>query len=218
MKRFGQMVLAVVVAAGGMGTASAQSQRSIGLQGAAGVTFGNKTDASFGGEFDFKLNDEWELFLEGGQMRNVAPGQLEDDAQIIATAIDGSAATAERANYYNVGVKYLMVPFGGGFSPYVGLGFGAARVQKDVTFSVGGRELTELQLLTEHGVQLGADLSGATIKPMFLATLGMSRSVGSKAFVDLSYRYGLIFAKSGVIEDDKSLNTNRVQVGFGVRF
>lgn len=218
MKRFGQLILVFgVVAAGFTGTAWAQADRAIGVQGTVGATFGNKADASFGGEFDYKLNTEWELFLEAGQMRNVASSQMDDDAQVIATGIGGTADVAEHANYYNVGIKYLMVPFGGGYTPYVGVGGGAARVTKDVTFAENGQELSELQLLSDYGVQLGADLAGVTVKPMVTVAVGLSRGFG-RGFMDVSYRYGLIFSKSGAIEDDKGLNTQRVQVGIGVRF
>lgn len=218
MKRFGQVVLFFgVMAAGVTGTAWAQADRAVGVQGTVGATFGNKTGASFGGEFDYKLNTEWELFVEGGQMRNVASSQMDEDAQVIATGIGGTADVAEHANYYNVGIKYLMVPFGGGYTPYVGIGGGAARVNKDVAFTVNGQELSELQLLTDHGVQLGADLAGITVKPMMTVVVGLSRPFG-RAFMDVSYRYGFIFSKSGSIEDDKGLNTQRVQLGIGVRF
>lgn len=218
MKRFGQVVLLFgVMAAGFTGTAWAQADRAIGVQGTVGATFGNKTGASFGGEFDYKLSTEWELFVEGGQMRNVASSQMDEDAQVIATGIGGTADVAEHANYYNVGIKYLMVPFGGGYTPYVGIGGGAARVNKDVSFTVNGQELSELQLLSDHGVQLGADLAGITVKPMMTVAVGVSRGFG-RAFMDVSYRYGFIFSKSGSIEDDKGLNTQRVQLGIGVRF
>jgi hypothetical protein len=36
--------------------------------------------------------------------------------------------------------------------------------------------------------------------------------------MDISYRYGLIFSNSDTIEDDKGLNTQRLQLGIGVRF
>jgi opacity protein-like surface antigen len=150
-------------------------------------------------------------------MRNVAPGQLGDDADIIAGAIGGSAEAAERANYYTAGVKYLFPPSGGGYEPYIGLGFGAARVTKDVTFSVNGAELSELDLLSQYGVQLGADLAGSTVKPMMVVAAGVSRAMG-RALFDVSYRYGLIFSKTGSIEEDKALNTSRIQVGVGFRF
>jgi opacity protein-like surface antigen len=219
MKRFGQLVLVLcVMAASFTGTAWAQAERAMAVQGTVGATFGNNTGASFGGEFDYKINTEWELFLEAGQMRNVASGQMDDDAQLIATSIGASAEAAERANYYTVGAKYLLVPFGGGYVPYVGVGFGAARVKKETVFSINGQELSELELLIEHGVQLGADLAGATVKPLFTAAFGVTRDFAGRAFMDISYRYGLIFSDSDTIEDDKGLNTQRLQLGIGVRF
>ncbi len=221
MKRFGQLVMAFSVAAAALtGTASAQSTApdTVSVQFTVGATFGNKSAASFGGEVDYKLGTEWEAFFEAGQMRNVAPGSIDDRAQVIANFIGGSAAVAEKATYFDAGVKYLLVPFGGGYQPYVGLGVGAANVKKDVVFSAGGGELSEDQLLSQFGVQLGADLAGSTTKPLLLVAAGVSRNFAGRAFLDLSYRYGFIFAKAGTIEDDKGLNTQRLQLGIGVRF
>lgn len=219
MKRFGQIVMALsVVAAGLTGTAWAQSNEKMAAQVTVGGTFGSSSGGSVGGEFDYKLGIEWEAFVEVGRMSNVASGQLIDDADFVAARIGGSADAAERATYVDVGVKYLLVPFGGGYQPYVGLGVGAAQVKKDVVFTVNGAEKSEAQLLSDYGVALGNDLAGTTTKPLVLITAGVSRNFATRAFLDVSYRYGLIFAKSGVIEDDKSLNTQRIQLGVGIRF
>ena len=218
MKRLAQLILIVTVAAAATDTAFAQQQRPMAVQGVVGATFGNKTSATFGGEFDYKVGTEWEVFVELGQMRNVAPSQMDGDANAVAGAIGGSAKAAERATFYAGGVKYLFPPTGGGIEPYIGVGFGAASVKKDVTFSVDGAELSEADLLAQYGVQLGADLAGSTTKPLFLVAFGVTRPFAGRLFLDASYRYGLIFAKSGSIEDDKGLHTQRLQLGVGVRF
>ncbi len=87
-----------------------------------------------------------------------------------------------------------------------------------MTFDVNGQKLSELQLLSDYGVQLGADLAGSTVKPMITIAVGVSRGFAGRAFMDLSYRYGLIFSSADTIEDDKGLSTQRVQLGVGVRF
>jgi opacity protein-like surface antigen len=219
MKRLGQLVIIAIAAAAALPEpASAQAPQKMAAQFTAGVTFGNQSSGSIGGEFDYKIGTEWEVFFEAGQMRNVAPGFIDDRAQIIASAIGASASVAQRATFYDAGVKYLFVPFGGGYQPYAGLGFGAAHVSNDVVFSVGGADLSEDQLLNQYGVQLGNDLAGGSTKPLFLVALGVSRDFARRYFLDLSYRYGLIFAKTDKIEDDEKTNTQRLQLGFGVRF
>jgi opacity protein-like surface antigen len=223
MKRLGRWVVGVGAAAACvMGTASAQtSTPDSGKLSAAvtvGATLGNKSSSSFGGEVDYKLGTEWEAFFEFGRMGNVATGATDDRANVIANAIGASASVATKATYFDAGVKYLFVPFHGGYQPYATLGLGAARVSQDVVFSVGGTELSETQLLDQYGVLLGSDLAGSTTKPIFLIGAGVSRNFHRRYYVDLSYRYGRIFAKSGTIEDDKGTNTQRIQVGVGFRF
>jgi opacity protein-like surface antigen len=221
MKRFGQLVLAIGVAAAALtGSASAQTSepRIYAGQFTIGPTFGNKSDLSIGGEFDYKLGTEWEAFAEIGHMFNVATSNMDDRAQSIANFIGGSPSVGESATYYDVGVKYLFVPLGSGYQPYAGVGLGAAHVTKETVFSVGGTELTEQQLLELYGVQLGSDLAGSSTKFMMVIALGVSRNFMEKYFLDVSYRYGPIFAKSGTIEDDKTIHSQRLQLGLGVRF
>ena len=222
MKGFGRLVMAFgMLVAGLTGSAWAQSSSADGplaVQFTVGPTFGNASDISLGGELDYKLGAEWEVFFEAGRMRNVATSQMEDDAQVIVNALGGSAAIGQSATYFDAGVKYLFVPFGGGYTPYLGIGFGAAQLKKDVTFTINGSELTEGQLLSQYGVQLGNDLAGSSTRPMAMIALGLSRNFASRAFLDVSYRYGVIFAKTSLIEGDKATNTQRLQFGVGVRF
>jgi opacity protein-like surface antigen len=222
MKRLGRWVVgfgAAVVCV--TGTALAQSTSSPGtmaVEFTVGATLGNKSSSSFGGEFNYKLGTEWEAFVEIGRMRNVASGETDDRAESVARAIGASVSVASKATYFDAGVKYLFVPFLGGYQPYATLGFGAARVTQDVVFSVNNTALSETQLLDQYGVLLGSDLAGTTTKPLFLIGAGVSRNFMGQLFFDVSYRYGRIFAKTGTIEDDKGLNTQRVQVGVGIRF
>jgi opacity protein-like surface antigen len=222
MKRFVQSALALTLATMSVTSPawaqSASEPDTVAVQFTLGATFGNASNASLGGELDFKLGTEWQAFLEAGQMRNVAPGLIEDRAALIAGIIGGSVDAAARATYVDAGIKYLFVPFGGGYTPYVGLGFGVARVKADVAFSVNGAELGEDVLLSRYGVQLGNDLAGTTTKPLVMLGFGISRHFAHRYLLDLSYRFGRIFSKSDDIEDDESINSNRVQVGIGVRF
>lgn len=222
MKRFGRLVLAFgAVMAGLTGSASAQSggaDSPFAVQFTLGPTFGHTSDLSFGGEFDYKFATEWELFVEGGRMRNVATGAMEDAAQVVVNALGGSASITQKANYFNAGIKYLLVPIGGGYQPYVGLGAGVAQLRKDVAFTIGGSELSEAELLDRYGVLLGGDLAGTSNRPMFTVLAGVSRNFSGSAFLDLSYRYGAIFADKELNDDDTVTNTQRLQVGIGIRF
>lgn len=221
MKRFGRLVMAFgAMVIGLAGSASAQSgagDAPFSVQFTVGPTFGHTSDLSLGGELDYKLGTEWEAFIEAGRMRNVATAAMEDAAQIVVNALGGSAAITQKANYFNAGIKYLLVPFGS-YQPYLGLGGGVAQLRKDVAFTIAGTELSEDQLLSQYGVQLGADLAGTSNRPMFTVIGGVSRTFGGRAFFDLSYRYGAIFAKKDLIEDDTVTNTQRLQVGIGIRF
>ena len=218
--RFGRLAVAVgVVWVSLTGAGWAQSNdHPFSAQGTFGVTFGNASDRTFSGEIGFRLKREWELFFEAGQMHNVVGSLTEDRAQVVAGAIGGTTDPVETANFYDGGIKYLLVPFGGGYTPYIGIAGGVASVTKNVTFSVNGTELTEQQLQDLYGVQLGNDLADTTTKGLFVVAVGVSRNFASRAFLDFSYRYGLIFAKPDVIDDDEALHTNRLQLGVGIRF
>jgi opacity protein-like surface antigen len=221
MNRFGRWIVGLGAAVACVtGTAAAQTASDPGAITAAftlGPTFGNKSSASFGGEVDYKLATEWEAFVEFGRMNNVASGLTDDRAELIANSIGASPSVASKATYFDVGAKYLLVPFGGGYQPYAAIGFGFARVSQDVVFSVNDSELSETQLSEQYGVQLGHDLAGSTTRPLFLIGAGVTRNFYDRYYLDLSYRYGRIFS-SGAIEDDKGINTNRLQLGIGVRF
>ena len=87
----------------------------------------------------------------------------------------------------------------------------------EVTFAVNGNDVTDQ--LPALGVQLGADLSESHNTFLFVLAFGTHANFGSRYFADLTYRYG---RTAGVSEDNevlvKGLNTQRVQVGAGIRF
>lgn len=47
---------------------------------------------------------------------------------------------------------------------------------------------------------------------------GATVTFATRWFVDLSYRFGRILPKTSVIDLDAAINTQRAQVGVGVRF
>jgi opacity protein-like surface antigen len=181
----------------------------------AAATLGHKSDSSIGGELGYGWTDERQLFLEIGRMGNVATSALDDRAQIIGRAIGASVSTAQKATYFDVGLKYRLAPRGM-WRPYGLLGLGAARVTTDTHFAINGNDVTNQ--LNQFGVQQGSDLFGSVTK--FFLTVGVGANVpfGKRYLADLSYRYGRIFPRSGAIENDTGVNTQRVQAGIGIRF
>ena len=112
----------------------------------------------------------------------------------------------------------MLKPLAAIYQPYVGFGVGVAKVEKNTTFTVGGATLTESQLLSQYGVQLGADLAGSTTKTNIEVLAGITRAIGERIGVDLSYRYNRLLPKTDVIADDQGINTQRIQIGVFVRF
>jgi opacity protein-like surface antigen len=98
--------------------------------------------------------------------------------------------------------------------PYVLLGAGSASVTTDATFAVSGNVVDP----SAFGVQLGGDLSGSTRKGMVIFGLGLNVPFLQRYYADVGYRYGQIFAKTGDVETDESLKTQRIAFGVGVKF
>ncbi len=220
-QRFVQVAAAACVAVlGYAGQAAAQPQgdRPIVVQVNAGASFGGSSGGTYGIEGDYVLTPKITIFAEVGQITNVAPAFIKDRADFIAGVIGAAADPKDKATYFDAGIKYQLPRLMTQYEPYVGLGLGVAHVSKETTFSVNGADLSEDQLLSDYGVQLGADLAGSTTKTTLALLLGVTRSIGERYGVDLSYRYNRIYPKSDVIEEDEGINANRLQVGFFVRF
>lgn len=225
MKRFAMVLM--VAFAGGVGSLSAQTPGAATTSPqrypwyaelAAAATLGHTGSSSVGVEAGYSFTDEWQLFVESGRMGNVASADLDLRAQTIANFIRGSASTAQRAVYFDVGLKYRTWPVGK-THPYVLMGVGTAGVKTSASFFVNGTDVTAQ--LPELGVLLGTDLSGSLTKPFLTIGGGFTMPLTSRYpryLVDVSYRYGRIFPKSSEIENDLGINTQRAQVGIGIRF
>ena len=109
------------------------------LEFAVGPTFGHKSDVSLGVEGGIPLNESFDVFAEGGRMRNVATSDLDAAANIVAQFIGGTGVAKQSVGYFDVGIRYL-IPTTGQFEPYVALGIGAAKVSRSATFAVGGTD------------------------------------------------------------------------------
>ena len=98
----------------------------------------------------------------------------------------------------------------GRIEPYLAGGVGAARVKRDVSFTVAGNDVTST--IGQLGVTLGTDLSGSETKPMLTLGGGIAWLAWQHLLVDFQYRYGRVFTSG------QSMNVSRAGLGLGVRF
>ena len=156
-----------------------------------------------------------EIFVEGGRMRDVAAPEIGIAAQKIADFLSrtqGGAVTyhvKRPVSFGAAGVKFL-IPAQSKLQPYVMAGGGIASVKQDVTFAIGGTDVTGN--MSQYGVVLGSDLSGDFTKAMVTFGGGIVWPMWQQLVVDFQYRYGRIFA------EDQGISVNRAGVGVGVRF
>ena len=212
------MVVAVTMALALGGVAQAQTtttEDSKGyVEGVAQSAFGNVTSQSFGAEAGVSLGHGLYVFVDAGYVRDTAPSVLGVNAQIIAGFLSQSATSVTFQVYQPVafgiaGLKYV-VPVTGRIEPYVLGGVGAARIRKDVTFTVAGADVTST--LAQYGVVLGSDLAGTETKVMFSVGGGVMWPAWRRVVADFQYRFGRV-STSG-----PALNISRAGIGIGVRF
>jgi opacity protein-like surface antigen len=181
----------------------------------AAATFGHKSSGSIGGEAGWRIRDDLDVFAELGRMKNVGTQALDDRAALIANAVGATFSAAYKVTYVDFGVRYRWPPTTRqNLTPYAMVGFGVARVTSDTVLSVNGVATPP----ESFGFSFGNDLSGTVSKGLFTLGFGVTRPFGSRYLLDGSYRYGRVFARSGEIEGDTGINTNRLQIGVGVRF
>jgi opacity protein-like surface antigen len=179
-----------------------------------GPTFGHTPSGSAGGEAGYYFEDyRVGVFAEAGRMINSATSQIDAKAQVIAGAINATFKAKQPATYFDVGIMRRFPPRHH-ITPYALFGLGAATVSNDVSFLVGGANVTGQ--LPQLGVQLGGDLSGSYTKLFVTVGGGGHMTLKNRWFADLSYRYGVI-GKNAVFEYN-SISTNRLQFGVGMKF
>ena len=177
--------------------------------------FGNVTSQSYGGEVGVTVAPNVQLFAEAGMVRDVATASIGAAAQTIAGALSQTQPNVafrvkQPVTFGVAGVKFV-VPTAGTIRPYVLAGGGVASVKQDVTFTVGGSDVTS-NLATQFGVQLGSDLSGSFTKPMIVAGAGAMWPAWQRLVVDFQFRFGRILAEEG------GINVSRAGIGLGLRF
>ena len=220
MKRFAWVAVVCLATILGLGASAAQAQvlpppsdSKMYAEVNFGPTLGHKSDKFFGAEGGMRLTGDLDVFVEVGHMGNVATTDLDDRAAIIANFLGGTATTAFRVNHGDVGVRYnfTVSPM---VHPYVLGALGLANVKTEVEFNVGGTTIDP----ATRGVQLGGDLSGTHNKALIVFGFGVRVPFKTQFFADLGYRYGQILAKTDNFETDKSIPTQRVLLGVGIRF
>jgi opacity protein-like surface antigen len=218
MTRLVRLALLLVTASiwlGGIARAQAESTLWS-VQGDLAATLGHSSSTSFGGELDRQFTDALDAFVEIGHMSDITTQPVQDRATLIASALGGTANPIVSALYYDLGVRYKVMP-GSSWHPYITLGFGAARVDTSTAFTIAGGGVSAADLFNIYKVSLGLDLDGFVTKFLIMAGAGIQHPLGDRFFVDGSYRYGHISA-SGKISDDRAVSTQRVQAGFGIKF
>jgi opacity protein-like surface antigen len=200
------------------GVAHAQSAPGKGyVEGVAQSAFGNVTSQSYGAEGGFAVTPGLWIFVEGGKIRDIATAAIDTAAQQIAGSLAEMQPAAvayhvkEPVTFGAVGLKYEMLA-GGKAHPYLMVGGGVARMKQDVTFSVGGTDVTGNLQQSPYFVTLGTDLSGTLTKPMLSLGAGVAWPAWKRLLLDFQYRYGRIFA------DDQGISVSRAGLGVGVRF
>jgi opacity protein-like surface antigen len=210
-------VLVGVLLSSGMARAQSGANDSRGyVEAVAQSAFGNVTSQSFGGEIGVTVAGGWQVFVEAGQVRDTSPSDLGASAQAIAGFLARTQANVgyrvkEPVTFGIAGVRYVF-PGAGRVEPYVLAGGGIAQVKRDVTFTVGGADVTSSLQQAPYYVTLGSDLSGSETKPMVGAGVGIVWPAWRRLAIDFQYRFGRVFAS------DQGLNVNRAGVGIGVRF
>lgn len=222
MTRFGQVTMGLAVAIiWSAGAAQAQTTSDKwSVQVDAAATMGHSSSSSVGGEVDYRWKSNWDLAIELGHMSNITTQAVQDRGTAIATAIGAianapaAATVVQSAIYYDLAARYHLMP-DGTWNPYVAVGFGGARVNTQTTFTVSGAQVPNFEGI--FGVQLGNDLDGYVSKAFLMAGFGVTRPVKKKYLLDASYRFGRVFP-SGSVGGDTGVNTQRIQIGLGVRF
>lgn len=178
-----------------------------------GATFGHKSSGSVGAEIGGQLTGPVAVFFEGGRMMNVGTSDLDARATTIANAVGATASASYKANYFAIGVR-VAPDYALPVRPYILVGGGVAQVRAETALAVNGTTVPPESV----GVQFGSDLNGTERKGYFTIGGGVLYPFMTRFFADISYRYGRITADTGAIENDKGINTQRAQIGVGVKF
>src|SRR5262245_5663918 len=179
---------------------------------------GNVTSQSFGVEVGVAVQPRLMVVVEAGRTNDVSPAALGSAPQRIAGSLSQTLANVEctvkePATFVAAGLRYSLLPPGDSrVRPYVMGGYGIARLEKKVRFSVGGTDVTDTLSQPPYYVTLGTDLMGTSSSGMFVAGGGVTVPVVSRMMFDFQFRLDHILA------EDESITVVRIGVGLGIRF
>ena len=178
-----------------------------------GPTLGHKSSGFYGVEAGLKLNADLDVIIDISHMNNVGTTDLDNNAQVIANYLGGTQSSAFVTTHGAVGIRYHMeaTPM---IHPYALAAVGIASVRTEVVFTVNSAVVDP----ATKNVQLGGDLSGTANKTILVFGFGVNVPFMERYFADLGYRYGQILANTSNVENDKSIPTQRIMLGVGVRF
>lgn len=184
-------------------------------EGIAESAFGNVTSQSFGAEVGLNRGPRLRIIVEVGRVGDSAAASLGARAQLVASALTSAQSAAvtysvRQPVFFGLGGVRYMIPYDESFEPYVLGAVGFARVKRDVSWTVGGTDVTTT--IATYGVALGSDLAGTSTNLMWSGGAGVLWNVRTTVFFDLQYRYGR------VSDEGQGININRVGAGIGVRF
>jgi hypothetical protein len=184
------------------------------VAGTLGVNVAGKGSVLAGAEVGGRVANKMDLFAELGWVADLPTATRDGSAGTIAGAISaqtGQTVTFDATTptmYFGVGARYFLSPRYGVHPFFEGVG-GFARVKQDVSFIVGGTDVTSN--ISDFGVTLGEDLAGTTT----VGTVGIgagARLARESWHLDVGYRYTRLFT------DSKGTNSNRVSATVAYRF
>ena len=158
------------------------------------------------------------VFVEAGRTNDVSPQALGAGAQRIAGSLSQTLSNVEftvkePATFVAAGIRYSLLPPGTSrVRPYVMGGYGIARLQKNVRFTVGGTDVTDTLQQPPYYVTLGTDLTGTSSSGMLVAGGGVTVPAVTHLIFDFQVRVGHILA------EDEAITVFRVGAGIGIRF
>lgn len=218
VSRLSMLVLMLVLAAATSAQAQTPSPESrFYADFTAAATLGHKSSGSFGVEAGGQVMNRLDVFIETGHMKNVGTSDLDARAATIANAVGASFSTAYKVNYFDAGVRYRPMTPPWPVQPYGLFSVGFAKVDAQTSLSVNGTTVPPESL----GVQFGNDLDGSVTKAFIVIGGGALWTIPAyqqRLFLDFGYRYGRILARTSQIQNDTGINTQRIQIGVGIKF
>ena len=179
---------------------------------------GNVTSQSFGVEAGVAIVPRLMVFVEVGKTNDVSPQALGAAAQRMAGGLSQTLSNVEftvkePATFVAAGIRLALLPPGESrIRPYVMGGYGVARLQKNVRFSVGGTDVTDNLEQPPYFLTLGTDLKGTASSGMVVAGGGVTVPVVTHLILDFQFRLNHILA------EDEAVTVIRVGAGIGIRF